>query len=55
MQLEQQVCNLELSKRLKELGAKQDSLWWWVIDYSGEHSLRDYKTAKLTKQLNSNQ
>lgn len=29
MKLENQVCSLELSKRLKELGVKQDSLWWW--------------------------
>ena len=29
MKLEDQVCSLELSKRLKELGVKQDSLWYW--------------------------
>jgi len=32
MKLEQQVVNLELSKRLKELGVKQDSLWYWAED-----------------------
>ena len=31
MELEKQVVNLELSKRLKELGVKQDSIWWWVL------------------------
>lgn len=30
MKLENQVCSLELAKRLKELGVKQDSLWVWV-------------------------
>lgn len=28
--LEKQVCSLEISKELKELGVPQDSLWWWV-------------------------
>lgn len=29
MELKQQVCSLELAKRLKELGVKQDSLIHW--------------------------
>ena len=29
MDLKNQVCSLELAKRLKELGVKQESLWWW--------------------------
>jgi len=29
MELPQQVCSLELAKRLQELGVKQASLFWW--------------------------
>ena len=29
MNLENQVCSLELAKKLKELGVKQESLFWW--------------------------
>ena len=32
MKLEQQLTSLELSKKLKELGVKQDSLWYFVKD-----------------------
>lgn len=29
MKLEQQICSLELAKKLKALGVKQESIWWW--------------------------
>jgi hypothetical protein len=29
MKLEQQVCNLDLAKRLKDFGVKQESLFYW--------------------------
>ena len=35
MKLEQQVCSLELAKKLKELGVKQDSLFWWNFMNNG--------------------
>jgi len=39
MKLEQQVTNLELSKKLKELGMGQESLFWYAkTGYSGKHS-----------------
>ena len=31
MKLENQVCSLELAKRLKELGVKQESLYYWSL------------------------
>lgn len=34
MELEDQVCSLELAKRLKELGIKQESLFFWYCDES---------------------
>lgn len=30
MPLEKQVVSLDLAKRLKELGVKQESVWYWV-------------------------
>lgn len=30
MKIEDQVCSLELAKKLKELGVKQDSLLYWL-------------------------
>jgi hypothetical protein len=32
MKLEDQVCSLELAKRLKELGVKQESYFYWECD-----------------------
>jgi hypothetical protein len=39
MKLEQQVCSLDLSRKLKELGAKQESLFWWNWGDFGESSI----------------
>jgi hypothetical protein len=30
MQLEKQICSLQLAGKLKELGVKQDSRFWWM-------------------------
>ena len=39
MELEKQVCSLELSKRLKELGVKQYSLYSWNKQKYGSYLL----------------
>lgn len=36
MKLEQQVCSLHLSKKLRELGVKQESLFCWAEDQLGD-------------------
>ncbi len=48
MKLEQQVVSLELAKKLKELGVKQESLYWWTSADNKTPILRgwmnDYET-----------
>lgn len=40
MRLEDQVASLELCKRLKELGVKQESVWEWMqFHHTQEHRL----------------
>lgn len=45
MQLEKQVVSLELAKKLKELGFKQESLFYWHSN-CGEDFLVSYKSVK---------
>lgn len=37
MRLEDQVCSLELAKKLKSLGVKQESLFYWCNDGEIDH------------------
>lgn len=39
MKLEDQVCSLELAKKLRELGVKQESQFFWLTYNSGEKEL----------------
>jgi len=39
MKLEEQVCSLELAKRLRELGARQNSAWAWKEPSAGNEVL----------------
>jgi len=40
--LENQVCNLELSKKLERLGVKQESVWYWVRFDHGNKKVKDW-------------
>jgi hypothetical protein len=46
MKLEQQVCNLDLAKRLKELGVKQESVFCWATN-DLEHKLENYRVKPV--------
>ena len=49
MTLEKQVCSLELAKKLKELGVKQESLFYWNI-LDGKPGINKYE-VKNRKQF----
>lgn len=61
MPLEQQVCSLELSRKLKELGVKQESLYYWQVHPEKEPILADmfgtsaFTVAELGEMLEINQ
>lgn len=52
MKLENQVCNLELAKKLKELGVKHENYFWWTGDSEsgfvvvGPYDKRTYRGAE---------
>jgi hypothetical protein len=39
MDLQKQVCSLELAKRLKELGVQQESVFAWLVESDGSGTL----------------
>lgn len=54
MNLESQVCSLELSKKLLTLGVKQNSLWYWCDTFSDDWKLcytNNYENDNYLKDL----
>ena len=43
LKLEDQVASLDLCKKLKDLGMKQESLFWWYQEKQPEHLVREWK------------
>jgi hypothetical protein len=54
MNLEQQVCGLDLAKRLKELGVKQESYFAWCdCDVHGEYRIVDFHAADGERRISA--
>lgn len=47
MKIEQQVCSLELAKKLKKLEVKQESVWYWSRIATGNGKKGQITKAKL--------
>lgn len=52
MKPENQVCALELSQRLEELGVKQDSLFYWIYDTRYKAAFLEYKMPTFVWEHN---
>ena len=54
MKLEQQVCSLDLAKRLKEFGVKQESyFYWWTKDWNDREVKPAIHTSSRVQSGNS--
>jgi len=54
MKLEQQVCSLELAKKLKELGVKQESLFYWQRYTEKKTGIEEWDLALRGKHTRDN-
>jgi hypothetical protein len=54
MKLEDQVVSLELAQEMKEMGAKQDSIWYWTwVNWNEETEwvlISQYRVAKTDRE-----
>ena len=53
MNVEKQVCSLELAKKLKNLGVKQNSLWYWAESTSLSIKTMLAKSSRLVRKTKS--
>jgi hypothetical protein len=53
MKLEKQVCTLELAKRLKVLGVKQGSHFYWVKNFDAEKGWRVIGREQISGELDA--
>jgi hypothetical protein len=54
MELQQQVVNLELSKRMKDLGFKQESLFWWQpLNYGDPYLASGLRDRRFDSSISS--
>ena len=47
MKNDKKLLSLELAKKMKELGFKQKSLWWWIVVRKGEVELMEYSQLTM--------
>jgi len=43
MKIEKQVCGLKFAKKLKELGVKQESVWYWTQTFNPKRKPHPYQ------------
>jgi len=53
MKLSKQVVSLKLAKKLKELGVKQESLYWYVMNEDGKRLESEPHYARLENDISA--
>ncbi len=51
MKFEEQVCSLQIAKKLKELGVRQESLFWWLEVWTWDKRERYWHVVRKRLRL----